>query len=114
MKQLSIGKNHHACNWQFANLPFVTRRHANLKGSKVEKDLAALQDQFDKQAIEQLRAEVVRLSKKLEETEQELRWAQDDADFYRMMYELLIENPDCEIGITQQGEVLAVNQKTGD
>ncbi len=80
----------------------------------VQRKLTALQNRFDRQAIEQLREELNRVSQKLEETEQELKWALDDADHYRMMYELLNENPDCEIGITQQGEVLAVNQKTGD
>ena len=79
-----------------------------------QRKLTALQNRFDKQAIEQLRAEVVRLAKKLEDTEQELRWAQNDADYYQRMYELVTENPGCEIGITQQGHILAVNQKTGD
>lgn len=75
--------------------------------------LRALESRLDRQAIHQLRAEVVRLASQMEEltraledAEQRERWAEDSARFWQDVAEA--EAYRREIGITQDGQVVAL------
>ncbi len=80
-----------------------------------EKTLRNLQARLDRLAIEQLRAEVARLdaenhrlSFELEETERELRWADDAARMWQEDFQRLEESlaPDQSIGLTKTGALV--------
>lgn len=75
--------------------------------------LATIERRLDRQAIDQLRAEVVRLSgmvdaltAALDDAEQRERWADDSARFWQDIVEL--ERDGHAIGLTQSGEVVAL------
>ena len=69
--------------------------------------LKRLQNKLDRIAIDQLRAEVVRLNQELEETKQELRFAQQaayDADRWQDLAMDLIYEAGQQIGMTKEGD----------
>ena len=74
--------------------------------------ITRLQRKWDREAVTQLRAEVTRLANRITELEDQLSlaeftadMAQLDADFYRDM----APYSGLEVGITQQGQLVAIN-----
>lgn len=75
--------------------------------------LATIERRLDRHAIDQLRAEVVRLSgmvealtAALDDAEQRARWAEDNSNFWEGIAE--IERAGNTVGLTQSGEVVAL------
>lgn len=72
-----------------------------------------LQAKLDREAIDQLRDEVLRLNRELEETRQELYWAQQtayDADRWQDLAIDLMRETGQELGMTRQGELGLIKQ----
>ena len=74
-----------------------------------------LQQRFDRQAINQLRAEVTTLAQKIDELEESLHYAQQDADFWHnhsvdMQQALEDENfaTHRSVGLNKEGELMVV------
>ncbi|MEW5833629.1 MAG: hypothetical protein AB1832_01075 [Pseudomonadota bacterium] len=78
----------------------------------MSRSLACLQRRFDAEAIEQLRAEVVRLSQENEDLRDRLYWAEQNAEswardateMHLQLCELHVGKP----GITQDGHLVVV------
>jgi hypothetical protein len=67
-----------------------------------------LQARFDRQAVEQLRAEVAALAARIDQLENELYWAQQaasDADTWHDLAMDLMYETDRRVGITKDGQM---------
>ena len=62
-----------------------------------------LRNKLDRIAINQLRAEVAKLSHQLEQVEKELAWSQDDAHFLQHLY-----THNVSIGPIKSGDVVSL------
>lgn len=72
--------------------------------------LANLQRRLDQAALEQARAEVVRMAERIEQLEVRLQHAQSDAEYWYEHSQLLTERlpENLSIGITQEGALVIV------
>ena len=76
--------------------------------------LARIQRRLDAQAIDQLRAEVARLSTLLEDTEKRLYWAEMAADDWQRDAENLsaaLNSQGHRVGITKAGQLVAPHER---
>lgn len=71
----------------------------------MDQQLKRLQAKLDRQAIDQLRAEVTRLAQRVDDLEQQLAWASDDADRWQDLAIDMANRTDQQIGITRQGDI---------
>lgn len=83
----------------------------------LERRRKALRRKLDKYAIDQLRAEVVRLAEDLDSAERDRNFAQDSADYWESQCRSL-EDQICHIGasvgLTRSGDLVAVTEGLND
>lgn len=68
----------------------------------------SIQRRLEKWELDHLRALCAVQAEELERLQRDLQYAEDCADMWQRIHDITTERPDCEIGLTIEGQIVAV------